>query len=78
MTLTIEAMFLSANLSALELEESAEQRCFPYRVCSLQNEKKHSLTLLEKTKDVLGKAGKKLSVIADTQYSDKKLKVCWW
>jgi hypothetical protein len=40
-----------------------------------QNEKKHSLTLLAKTKDVLGKAGKKLrTVIADTQYSDKKLR----
>ena len=40
-----------------------------------QNEKKHSLTLLEKTKDVLWKAGKKLrSVIADTQYSDEKLR----
>jgi len=39
-----------------------------------QNEKKHSLTLLAKTKDVLGKAGKKFrSVIADTQYSDEKL-----
>jgi len=31
--------------------------------------------LLEKTKDILGKAGKKLrSVIADTQYSDEKLR----
>jgi hypothetical protein len=40
-----------------------------------QNEKKHSLTLLAKTKDALGKAGKKLrSVIADTQYSDEKLR----
>jgi hypothetical protein len=40
-----------------------------------QNEKKHSLTLLAKTKDVLWKAGKKLrSVIATTQYSDKKLR----
>jgi hypothetical protein len=40
-----------------------------------QNEKKHSLTLLAKTKDVLGKAGKKLrSVIADTQYNDEKLR----
>jgi hypothetical protein len=40
-----------------------------------QNEKKHSLALLEKTKDVLLKAGKKLrSVIADTQYNDKKLR----
>jgi len=40
-----------------------------------QNEKKHSLTLLEKTKTVLGNAGKKLrNVIADTQYSDEKFR----
>jgi len=40
-----------------------------------QNEKEQSLTLLEKTKDVLLKARKKLrSVIADTQNSDKKLR----
>ncbi len=40
-----------------------------------QNEKKHSLTLLEKTKDLLGKAGKKLRrVIADSQYSDGKIR----
>jgi hypothetical protein len=37
-----------------------------------QNEKKHSLTLLEETKTVLGRAKKKLrNVIADTQYSDE-------
>ena len=40
-----------------------------------QNEKKHSETLLEKTKNVLSKAGKKLGrVIADTQYSDEKIR----
>ena len=40
-----------------------------------QNEKKHSLTLLAKTKQVLNEAGAKLRrVIADTQYSDKKLR----
>jgi transposase len=40
-----------------------------------QNEKKHSLTLLEKTKKVLSEAGAKLrSVIADTQYSDEKIR----
>ena len=40
-----------------------------------QNEKKHSLTLLEETKTVLRKAKKKLrNVIADTQYSDEKLR----
>lgn len=38
-----------------------------------QNEKKHSLTLLEKTKRVLRKAGAKLkSIIADSQYSSEK------
>jgi hypothetical protein len=40
-----------------------------------QNEKKHSLTLLEKTKKVLSEAGAKLrSLIADTQYSDEKIR----
>jgi hypothetical protein len=40
-----------------------------------RNEKKHSLMLLEKTKNVLGKAEKKLrSVIADTRYSNEKLR----
>jgi transposase len=40
-----------------------------------QNEKKHSLTLLEKTKRILSLSGKKLrSVIADTQYSDGKIR----
>jgi hypothetical protein len=44
-------------------------------VSANQNEKKHSLTLLAKTKDVLWKVWKKLrSVIADTQYSDEKLR----
>jgi len=40
-----------------------------------QNEKKHSLTLLERTKQVLWKAGAKLrSVIADSQYSCEKIR----
>jgi transposase len=40
-----------------------------------QNEKKHSLSLLEKTRQILGKSGAKLkSVIADSQYSDGKLR----
>ena len=40
-----------------------------------QNEKKHSLNLLEKTKQVLSKSGAKLrSVIADSQYSDNKIR----
>jgi transposase len=41
-----------------------------------QNEKKHSLTLLEKAKQVLRKSGAKLrSVVADSQYSDAKLRM---
>lgn len=41
-----------------------------------QNEKKHSLTLLEKTRQILGKSGVKLrSVIADRQYSDGKIRM---
>lgn len=40
-----------------------------------QNEKKHSPTLLERTKQVLQKAGAKLrSVTADSQYSSRKLR----
>ena len=40
-----------------------------------QNEKKHSLTLLEKTRKILSKSkGKIRSVIADSQYSDQKLR----
>jgi hypothetical protein len=40
-----------------------------------QNEKKHSPTILEKTKQVLFKVGAKLkSVIADSQYSDEKVR----
>jgi hypothetical protein len=40
-----------------------------------QNEKKHSLTVLEKTKQVLGRAGaSSRSVIADSQYNDEKLR----
>lgn len=40
-----------------------------------QNEKKHSPTILERTKQVLQKAGAKLrSIIADSQYSSKKLR----
>jgi len=41
-----------------------------------QNEKKHSLTLLEKAKQVLASSGSKLrSVIADSQYSDGKIRL---
>ena len=41
-----------------------------------QNEKKHSLTLLEKAKRVLKNSGAKLrSLIADSQYSDGKITV---
>ena len=40
-----------------------------------QNEKKHSLNILEKTKTVLKQCGAKLrSVIADSQYSDSKIR----
>ena len=40
-----------------------------------QNEKKHSLTLVEKAKQILSNSGAKLrSVIADSQYSDSKLR----
>ena len=41
-----------------------------------QNEKKHSLTILEKAKQVLKKSGTKLrNVIADSQYSDNKIRM---
>jgi transposase len=41
-----------------------------------QNEKKHSLTILEKAKRVLKSSGTKLrSVVADSQYSDSKLRM---
>lgn len=41
-----------------------------------QNKKKHSLTLLEKTRQILGKSGSKLrSVITDSQYSDNKIRI---
>jgi hypothetical protein len=41
-----------------------------------QNEKKHSLTILEKAKQVLKNSGTKLrSVIADSQYSDNKIRM---
>jgi transposase len=41
-----------------------------------QNEKKHSLTILDKAKQVLKNSGAKLrSVIADSQYSDKKIRM---
>ena len=41
-----------------------------------QNEKKHSSTLLEKTRQILGRSGAKLrSVIADSQYSDGKIRM---
>ena len=40
-----------------------------------QNEKKHSLTLVEKTRQILSKSKAKIrSVIADSQYSDQKLR----
>jgi hypothetical protein len=40
-----------------------------------QNEKKHSLNMLEKTRLILRKSGAKLrSVIADSQYSDDKIR----
>ena len=40
-----------------------------------QNEKKHSLTLVEQAKQILSNSGAKLrSVIADSQYSDSKLR----
>jgi transposase len=40
-----------------------------------QNEKKHSLTILERAKQVLKNSGAKLrSVVADSQYSDAKLR----
>jgi transposase len=40
-----------------------------------QNEKKHSLTLVEKTRRILSDAKAKIrSVIADSQYSDRKLR----
>jgi transposase len=41
-----------------------------------QNEKKHSLTILEKAKKILWNSGAKLrSVIADSQYSDNKIRI---
>jgi len=40
-----------------------------------QNEKKHSLTILEKTRQLLKRSGAKLRrVIADSQYSDGKIR----
>ena len=40
-----------------------------------QNEKKHSLTLVEKTRRILSNAKAKIrNVIADSQYSDRKLR----
>jgi transposase len=40
-----------------------------------QNEKKHSPSMLEKTKDILKRCGAKLrSVIADSQYSDGRIR----
>ena len=40
-----------------------------------QNEKKHSLTLVDKTRRILSNAKAKIrSVIADSQYSDRKLR----
>jgi hypothetical protein len=44
-------------------------------VSANQNEKKHSLNMLEKTRHILKQAGAKLrSVIADSQYSDSKIR----
>ena len=44
-------------------------------VSANQNEKKHSLNMLEKTRLVLKRCGAKLrSVIADSQYSDSKIR----
>jgi transposase len=41
-----------------------------------QNEKKHSLTILDKAKQVLTNSGAKIrSVIADSQYSDNKIRM---
>jgi transposase len=41
-----------------------------------QNEKKHSLTILEKAKQVLKSSGTKLrSLVADSQYSDSKIRM---
>jgi transposase len=41
-----------------------------------QNEKKHSLTILDKVKQVLRNSGARLrSVIADSQYSDMKIRM---
>jgi hypothetical protein len=41
-----------------------------------QNVKKHSLILLEKTRQILSEAGAKLgSIMADTQYSDEKIRM---
>jgi len=41
-----------------------------------QNEKKHSPTLVKKTKQILKKAGAKLrSIIANSQYSSEKISV---
>ena len=45
-------------------------------VSANQNEKNHSLTILEKAKQVLKSSGAKLrSVIADSQYSDGKIRM---
>ena len=44
-------------------------------VSANQNEKKHSLNMLEKTRHILKQAGAKLrSVIADSQYSSEKIR----
>jgi transposase len=41
-----------------------------------QNEKKHSLTIIEKAKQVLKGSGAKIrSLIADSQYSDGKIRM---
>ena len=43
-----------------------------------QNEQKHSMKLLEKTRGILKRSTAKLrSVIADSQYRDGKLRTLW-
>jgi hypothetical protein len=45
-------------------------------VSANQNERKYSLTLLEKARQILGRSGVKLrSVIADSQYSYRKIRM---
>jgi len=62
-----------------KLHLSIDSRTMLPLTCTLasanQNEKKHSLNMLEKTRQILKRCGAKLrSVIADSQYSDSKLR----